>query len=244
MPARYDQIGEQYEEYANTATMKLAERHMFVELVGPLDGERALDVACGADYYTRILVQLGAGHVIGSDISPEMIRLARAEETARPSGIEYTIASGADLPGVAPFDLVTGVWLLNYAGTEADLHGIVRDVYARLRPGGRFVSITINPDFDLARSDMTKYGIEVLSDDPAGDPPRLFGRFMTDPPSEPVVVDHWSRDVYERAFDEAGFTSLEWEPYRLPPDLVAQYGESYWHDLLDNGLPIAMVAQC
>lgn len=243
MPARYDQIGEKYEEYANTATMKIAERSMFIELVGALDGERVLDVACGAGYYTRILKQLGAGCVVGSDLSVEMIRLARAEEAARPFGIEYRIADGADLPDLAPCDLVTGVWLLNYAGTVTNLYRLVRDVRARLRPGGRFVSVTINPDYDLARSNMTKYGVEVLSDDPTGDPPTLVGRFMTDPPSEPVVVDHWSRHLYERAFREAGFTSLDWEPYRLPGDLLAEHGEPYWHDLLDNGLPIALVAR-
>jgi SAM-dependent methyltransferase len=243
VPARYDQIGEQYEEYANTATMKLAERSMFLELVGALDGERVLDVACGTGYYTRILKQRGAGRVVGSDISAEMIRLAREAEAERPLGVEYRIADGADLADLAPFDLVTGVWLLNYAGTVTNLQRLVRDVHARLRPGGRFVSITINPDYDLGRSNMTKYGIEVLADDPTGDPPKLVGRFMTDPPSEPVVVDHWSRDVYERAFGEAGFTSLDWEPYRLAGDLLAEHGEPYWHDLLDNGLPIALVAR-
>jgi len=243
VPARYDQIGEQYDEYANAATMKLAERSMFHALVGALDGERVLDVACGTGYYARILRQMGAGSVVGSDVSEEMIRLAQAEEAARPLGIEYRVAEGADLPDLAPCDLVTGVWLLNYAGTEAHLRRLVRDVHARLRPGGRFVSVTINPDYDLARSNMTKYGIEVLADDPTGDPPKLVGRFMTDPPSEPVVVDHWSRDVYESAFREAGFTSLDWEPYRLSGDLVAGYGEPYWHDLLDNGLPIALIAR-
>ena len=243
MRARYDQIGERYEEYANAATMKVAERYMFLELVGALSGERVLDVACGTGYYTRILKQLGAGSVIGSDISAEMIRLAREEEAVRPLGIDYCIADGADLPDLAPCDLVTGVWLLNYAGSVTNLRRLVRDVHARLRPGGRFVSVTINPDYDLTHANMTKYGIQVLSDDPTGDPPKLVGRFMMDPPSEPVVVDHWSRDVYERAFREAGFTSLDWEPYRLPADLLAEHGEPYWHDLLDNGLPIAMVAR-
>ena len=230
MPTRYDQIGEQCEEYANAATRKVAERSMFLELVGALDGERVLDAACGAGYYTRILKQLGAGSVVGSDVSAEMIRLARADEQS------CELAPGRG-------DLGTGVWLLNYAGTVTNLSRLVRDVHARLRPGGRVVSVTINPDYDLARSNMTKYGIEVLTDDPTGDAPKLVGRFLTDPPSEPVVVDHWSRDVYERAFREAGFTSLDWEPYRLPGDLLAERGEPYWHDLLANGLPIALVAR-
>ena len=70
-----------------------------------------------------------------------------------------------------------------------------------------------------------------------------MGRFLTDPHTDPVVVDHWSRALYEGTFREAGFTALDWHAYRLPEALVAEYGEPYWHDLLDNGLPIALVAR-
>jgi toxoflavin synthase len=243
MPATYDPIGTQYEDYANSATLKRAERHTFLELVGRLHGERVLDVACGFGYYTRLLRQQGAGPVVGSDISPEMIRLAREHEAADPAGIEYVVAEGAALPDLAPCDLVTGVWILNYAGTVERLNRMVRGVYDRLRPGGRFVTITINPAFDLRTCNMTRYGIEVLSDAPDGDPPRLVGRFMTNPPSDDVVVDHWSRQTYEATFRSAGFCEIGWEPFRVSDELVAEFGEAYWHDLLHNCIGTAIAAQ-
>ena len=243
MPETYDQIGRQYEEYAESGTLKRAERHTFFELVGPLQGERALDVACGFGYYTRLLKELGASAVVGADVSPEMIRLAREAEQANPAGIEYVVADGASLPDLAPVDLVTGVWVLNYAGTVEKLGSMLRDVHARLRTGGRFVTITINPAFDLSKSNMTPYGIEVLSDAPDVDPPQLVGRFMTNPPSEPVVVDHWSQPTYEAAFHAAGFQELVWERFRLSPELLSEFGEIYWHDLLHNCIAIAIVAR-
>jgi SAM-dependent methyltransferase len=243
MPATYDHIGAQYEDYANRATLKRAERHTFLDLVGPLHGERVLDVACGYGYYTRLLRRQGAGPVVGSDVSPEMIRLARKREAADPAGVEYLVADGAALPDLPACDLVTAVWLLNYAGTVERLHGMLGDVRDRLRPGGRFVTITINPAFDLRMCNMNRYGIEVLTDAPAADPPRLVGRFLTDPPSDAVVVDHWSRSTYESAFRRAGLEAMTWEPFRVSAELVTEFGAAYWHDLLRNCLAIAIAAR-
>jgi hypothetical protein len=45
--AEYDHIGSKYDEYARTATLKRAERHTFLRIVGPPDGTRVLDLACG-----------------------------------------------------------------------------------------------------------------------------------------------------------------------------------------------------
>ena len=42
-------------------------------MLGPLDGKRVLDLACGFGIYTQLLKQHGAAQVIGVDISPEML---------------------------------------------------------------------------------------------------------------------------------------------------------------------------
>jgi hypothetical protein len=39
--------------YARTATLKRAERYTFFRIVGALDGQRVLDLACGFGNYTR-----------------------------------------------------------------------------------------------------------------------------------------------------------------------------------------------
>jgi SAM-dependent methyltransferase len=52
----------------------------------PLDGQHALDLACGFGLYTRLLKQHGAAQVLGVDISSEMIRLAQQQEQAAPLG--------------------------------------------------------------------------------------------------------------------------------------------------------------
>ena len=71
--AVYDHIGSKYDEYARAATLKSAERYTFLRMVGALDGQRVMDVACGFGFYTRLLKQHGATQALGVDISPEML---------------------------------------------------------------------------------------------------------------------------------------------------------------------------
>ena len=239
----YDDIGAKYEEYAQTASLKQAERYTFLEVVGPLDGLSVLDVACGFGYYSRLLKSQGAARVVGVDVSPEMIRLAKEAERGDPAGVEYCVGDGKDLPDLGGFDLVTAVWLLNYAETVDELCAMLRGVRQQLRDGDRFVTITFNPEFTLAGPNTTKYGLEFLTQERRGDRPIVEGRFCTNPPSEAVTVSQWSRQVYEWSFAGAGFGELRWEPYRVPPDLSDELGDGYWDDLRSNGPGVTIVAR-
>jgi len=73
--APYDRIGSKYDAYAQTATLKRAESYPCFRMVGELDGQRVLDLACGFGFYPRQLKQRGAAQVVGVAISPEMVRL-------------------------------------------------------------------------------------------------------------------------------------------------------------------------
>ena len=119
--AQYDHIGSKYDEYARTATLKRAESYTFFCMVGALAGKRVMDLACGFGFYTRLLKQHGAAQVIGVDISPEMVRLATQQEQAEPLGITYQVCDAVALPRLGPFDLVTAVYLLDYATSKDQL---------------------------------------------------------------------------------------------------------------------------
>jgi toxoflavin synthase len=150
--AQYDRIGSKYDEYARTATLKRAESYTFFRMVGALDGLRVLDLACGFGFYTRLLKQHGAAQVIGVDISPEMIRLAQQQEQTEPLGITYQVGDAVALPQLGRFDLVTAVYLLNYAESKDQMRGMCRSAYNNLAAGGRFVVYTVNPAFTGCRS--------------------------------------------------------------------------------------------
>ena len=230
---QYDHIGSKYEEYSRTATQKRAESYSVLRMVGALDGERVLDLACGLGFYTRLLQQQGAGQVIGTDISPEMIRIASQHEEAKSLGIAYHVCDALELPELDSFDLVTAIWLLNYAKTKDEMLGMFRMAYDNLNEGGRFVAYTINPAFDFRKSDFTKYGVTFLSETLEEDRYSLQGVFVVDP-SNPVTVYRWSRHIYEWAIRETGFREFAWHPPEVPPGDVERYGKEYWQDFYDN----------
>ena len=240
--AQYDHIGSKYDEYARTATMKRAERYTFFRMVGALDGQRVLDLACGDGFYTRRLKQHGAAQVIGVDISPAMIRLARAHEQQEPLGIAYQVSDAVALPQLGPFDLVTAVYLLPYATSKDQMLGMFQRVYDNLAAGGRFIAYTDNPAFTLNKPNCTQYGVTILRQDPEEDRYACEAEFLTDPPFR-VRWYQWNQATYEWALQEAGFLDFTWYPSEVAPEDIARYGEAYWHDFYDNCPIIGLVCQ-
>jgi SAM-dependent methyltransferase len=240
--AQYDHIGSKYDEYARTATQKRAERHTFFRMVGELMGQRVLDLACGFGFYTRLLKQRGAATVLGIDISPEMVRLGNQQEQAEPLGIAYQVGDAVQLPRLGHFDLVTAVYLLNYAPDKEQLVGMFRSAYDNLIQGGRLVAYTVNPEFTLNKPNSTKYGITVLREEPEGDRYVCDAEFVTDPPT-PVRWFRWSQATYEWAAAEAGFRDFVWYPSEVAPEDIARYGETYWRDFHDNCLVIGLICR-
>src|SRR5262245_52262474 len=75
-------------------------------------------------FYTRLLKAHGAAHVIGVDLSPEMLRLALQQEQAEPLGITYHLGDAITLPHLGPFDLITAFHLLHYATSKDQMRGM------------------------------------------------------------------------------------------------------------------------
>jgi toxoflavin synthase len=240
--AQYDHIGSKYDEYARTATLKRAECYTFFHMVGPLAGKRVLDLACGFGFYTRLLKQHSAAEVTGVDISPEMIRLARVNEQVAPLGITYHVGDAVILPPLGPFDLITAVYLLNYATSQDQLLGMCRSAYDNLVAGGRFVAYTVNPAYTLSKPNGAQYGCYFLRQTPEADRYVCDAEFVTDPLT-PFRNYQWSQEAHERAITEAGFRTFAWHPSAVSLDDVAHYGEAYWQDFYNNCLVIGLICQ-
>lgn len=67
----------------------------------------------------------------------EMIKVARAQEEEARLGIDYHVADGAEMPDLDRFDLVTAVYLLNYAESPDHMRRMVERIFASLVDGGR-----------------------------------------------------------------------------------------------------------
>ena len=109
-------------------------------------------------FITRLLKQHGASQVLGIDISPEMVRLGRAHERTEPLGVAYEIHDATALPPLGAFDLVTAMYLLNYATSRDQLRGMCRSAYDNLVPGGHLMAYTVNPAYTLSKPDGAQYG--------------------------------------------------------------------------------------
>lgn len=230
MVTNYDTIARQYQRAKLQPWRTHLEAFTLLELIGAIDGQRVVDVACGEGYYTRLLRTRGAATVIGVDLSPKMIELARAEETARPLGIEYRVGNGRDLSMEHPADLVVAAYLLNYARDGEELAALCGGVGRCLKPGGRFVTVNSNPalNFSTAPS-YREYGFETSVSGPFGEGAPIRWEFHLE--EGPFSIENYYLDVarHDEAFRTAGFRSVRWHGPRLSPEGESLFGAEFWN---------------
>lgn len=116
-----------------------------VRIVHAQKGEHALDIGCGNGYFTRLLAESGA-HVIGADISPELIAQARA----RDPHIAYHVAPG-DALSFAADDSVDAVTCVLALQNMEKLEPVCKEVARVLAPSGRFIFVLNHPAFRIPK---------------------------------------------------------------------------------------------
>lgn len=182
--------------------------------------EDLADLACGNGYYARLFKKDAASkgkplRVVGVDISTTMIEEARAVERSEKAGITYVVgdvnSSDTVTNAGGPFDVCSASFLINYFQTEESLVGVLKSVAALLKPSGKFIGLTVNPDCNLhePREFLHRYGVCVT--DFGGEKPRdgsMINVFisMWDGTKDHITLDvvYWSAEAYERAFEKAG----------------------------------------
>jgi len=119
-------------------------------LLPDLGGKRVVDLGCGFGWFARWARQHGAAHVLGLDLSENMIGRARTD--THDAGIEYAIADleQLELPK-SSFDFAYSSLALHYiAGFET----LVKTVHHSLRSDGAFI-FTIEHPIYMAPTDPT-----------------------------------------------------------------------------------------
>ncbi|WP_437679996.1 class I SAM-dependent methyltransferase [Sorangium sp. So ce131] len=243
MSTQYDAIAEDYQRAKRLAIFDVFEHTLLCRL-GALDGMSVLDLACGEGFNTRKLKQLGAGRTVGVDISEEMIRLARDQEARRPLGIEYVCSDVKQLGKLGEFDLVTAVFLLNYAESWDELVRMCQVIYENLKPGQRFV--TINESCGKWASHVgryRKYGIGFKASLPVGDGDPVSLELRSDERSwVEITFRTFFQGTYERALKAAGFRAVTWHGLVVPPEIEARDGKEFWIDLIEH--PPVILIEC
>lgn len=233
---QYDNIGQHYVQKINSSK-KYALPPTLLYLSGNVANKTALDLACGDGFFTRLLAKQHPRKIIGVDISSEMIRMAKVTEAEKPLGIEYVQQDALSLSLPEKFDIITAVYLLDYASTVDELQRMIQSVYNHLEKGGIFATITITPKL-LPREEY-KRGWKIVN--PAGkltfdDGDKI--EIVSEPTGSPPVTIrcyYWSQKTYTTCFEKAGFKNITWKnDWEISKEGKDSYDKAYWKDLQSN----------
>lgn len=235
--ATYDTLVKGYENWFTDNPYWLFESTRFFEVIGDIKNKTILELACGTGRHSRIFMELGAQSVVGTDISGKMIGNAIAQNTTERGDLihpklSYQVLDAVDpLFTVAePVDMVTAVYLFFYASSLEELTQMVQLVSRNLKPNGRFVAYTFNPDYDFAAQDpqmKSVFGYHY----PSYNLPHAELKFVTD--EHPINTWVWSKSDYENALKMAGLGNIQWHSACLPKDIDPDVQKAYqWY--IDN----------
>lgn len=243
MVTDYNSIALDYQKTKANSIKQYSEAYTLFQRLGDVRGKRVLDLACGDGYYSRAIRLAGAEAVLGVDVSREMIQLGQTIEAEKPLGIEYRVGDVAELGLVGSFDVVTAVFLLQYAADENGLQQMVDCIYLNLKPGGRFIAITGNPELSAAHiAAQVNYGVIIEPQGVIENGVTLRNTLETAGGRVQFRNRHWSKTTYERVCRQAGFGSVDWQAMQVSPEGQELFGGDYWQPFLS--WPAIILLEC
>ena len=238
----YDSIASEYRESKQLPFRGALEAYTLFQLLGDMRGATVYDLACGDGFYTRRIKQAGAAAVTGVDISAEMVQLARDAERRQPLGCRYVCQDAAEFAPEEPADIVTAVYLFNYARTPAQLLRMCQAARGALRQGGRLVALNDNCHNPppVRAGAWAKYGFDRTLVGALREGAAIRYLFTTQDGEEFEFDNYFLEpDTYRDALTEAGFVNIEWVDLRLE---AGSRGDPFWDDFLASPPLIALRA--
>jgi SAM-dependent methyltransferase len=188
-------------EFANT--YYLAYRDLPGIISEHVVGTKALDFGCGTGRSSRFLQKLGF-HVIGADISADMLRIARA---TNPAG-DYRLVRGDKLSksGLGNFDLVLSAFTFDNIPAEMKVR-IFSDLQKLLTPKGVIINLVSSPEIYLHEwASFTTKDFPQNSAASSGDVVRII---VTDHQDRRPVEDILCTDeAYRMVYRQAGLGTI------------------------------------
>jgi ubiquinone/menaquinone biosynthesis C-methylase UbiE len=142
--AAFDAIGERYDDAFPHKSAQIIATQWVIDRLGP--GARVLDIGCGTGVPTaRMLTESGLD-VVGIDVSPEMLRLARRNVP----GARFVLMDVLQLDAsLGDFDAAVAFFSLLML-RRSDIAVVLRRIRGLLRPGGYLALSMVEADLDYA----------------------------------------------------------------------------------------------
>lgn len=228
---QYNRIAEKYFK-AETIIKRYSILPTFLKLINKVEGLSVLDLACGSGYFTRRLKQKGATKVVGIDISKEQIKIARDIEKERPLGIKYVVGDvkKLDIKKLGTFNLVTAVFLLNYAKNKEELYKMCRNIS---NITNEFATITANPfcpGFRYRKYEITKRVLGKLREGC-----KIKVTFYKDrKPYVNFYNYYWSKETYQEILKKSGFKKIRFIKPIISKEGYEKFGKNFWRQFLEK----------
>jgi arsenite methyltransferase len=182
-------------------------REKVLDRSGLSEGDTLLDVGCGEGMIGFGALERGAGHVVFSDISDDLLDFCReaAEELGVADRASFVKAGAADLGGIDDVDVVTTRSVLIYVPEKQQAF---REFFRVLRPGGRFSCFEPINRFGMEERQEGFWGYPGNGvSDLADRVEQVYAEIQ--PPDDPML-DFDERDLM-RLGEEAGFFPIDLE---------------------------------
>lgn len=230
MTATYDLIADDYDQSIRLLPVRnYIEAFSVLQLIGDVRGLEVLDLACGTGFYARAMRRAGASRVVALDLSEGMIGVAKGIESDSPLGIDYRVADASSLTTLGSFDLVLGIYLLHYAATEQALRSMCAGIARNLKPGGRLVAFSTNPEIATEEDAYQSYGLTMRIPEPHANGAAIHFSIGTPEHRSPEITAYrWSRDTYDSALGDAHLGDIRWESPTVAPSGVEAHGAEMW----------------
>ncbi len=205
-------------------------------------GKKVVVLHDGSGYRARLAKRLGAGKVVGVDISYKQTQIARSEEMKEPLGIEYLVLdpysrdflSSVPAELIGQTDIVLGAFLLDHAMTSEELRMVSRHVAALLHPGGIFFGLSDHEKACVPTD--PKYGVAISYESEEHDhvdgTPRRISIFQSRM-GEPKEVLHfhnflWHQQTVQDMFSREGFSEIEFHVPDVSEEGIQAQGKEFW----------------
>jgi len=165
-------VADWYDEHLNTEEDSYQRQVIWPNILRLLDlkkGMKVLDLACGSGFFARELAKVGA-KVIGVDISPELINLAKKQEA---SNVDYFISPAHQLTMI-PNQSVDAVINILAIQNISEVKEMLSEVRRVLKPNGKVIIVMNHPVFRIPQGSSWQW------DEAGRKQSRLIGYYLTE----------------------------------------------------------------